>query len=59
MDLTPDQAADAVERHGCPKCGAPAGSTCRTQGGKTAVKYHTVLVPAPAAGPLAEESRAK
>jgi DNA invertase Pin-like site-specific DNA recombinase len=48
MDLTPDRAADAVERHDCPKCGAPAGSACRTQGGKTAVKYHTarfILVP--------------
>ncbi|MFJ2818478.1 recombinase family protein [Streptomyces sp. NPDC087294] len=41
MDLTPDQAANAVERHGCPKCQAPAGSPCRTLGGKTASKYHT------------------
>ncbi|MFJ6656053.1 recombinase family protein [Streptomyces sp. NPDC091377] len=41
MDLTPDQAADAVERHDCPKCEAPAGSPCRTQGGETAAKYHT------------------
>jgi hypothetical protein len=49
MELTPGQAADAAERHDCPKCGAPAGSPCRTRGGKTAVKYHTarfVLVPA-------------
>lgn len=49
MDLTPDQAAIAVERHNCPNCGAPAGSPCRTRGGKTAAKYHTsrfVLVPA-------------
>jgi hypothetical protein len=49
MDLTPDQAALAVERHDCPNCDAPAGSTCRTRGGKTAAKYHTlrfVLVPA-------------
>ena len=49
MELTPDQAADAVERHDCPKCAAPAGSACRTQGGKTAIKYHTarfILVPA-------------
>ncbi len=49
MELAPDQAADAVERHDCPKCAAPAGSPCRTQGGKTAVKYHTarfILVPA-------------
>ena len=32
-----------------PNCGAPAGSACRTRGGKTAAKYHTprfVLVPA-------------
>lgn len=49
MELTPGQAADAAERHDCPKCQAPAGSPCRTRGGKTAVKYHTarfVLVPA-------------
>ncbi|MEV0972049.1 recombinase family protein [Microtetraspora glauca] len=49
MDLTPDQAALAVERHDCPNCDAPAGSACRTRGGKTAAKYHTprfVLVPA-------------
>ncbi|MEU9920029.1 recombinase family protein [Streptomyces griseoluteus] len=49
MDLTPDQAALAVERHDCPNCDAPAGSACRTWGGKTAEKYHTprfVLVPA-------------
>ena len=25
----------------CPRCQAPAGSPCRTRGGKTAVKYHT------------------
>ena len=49
MELAPDQAAAAVERHDCPKCAAPAGSPCRTQGGKTAIKYHTarfILVPA-------------
>ncbi|MFE7511287.1 recombinase family protein [Streptomyces sp. NPDC057540] len=49
MDLTPDRAASAVERHNCPNCDAPAGSACRTRGGKTAAKYHTprfVLVPA-------------
>ncbi|MBT1189909.1 recombinase family protein [Streptomyces sp. CJ_13] len=49
MDLTPDRAASAVERHDCPNCDAPAGSACRTRGGKTAAKYHTprfVLVPA-------------
>ncbi|MGH3233232.1 MAG: recombinase family protein [Streptosporangiaceae bacterium] len=48
MDPTPDQAALAVERHDCPNCDAPAGSPCRTRGGKTAAKYHTprfVLVP--------------
>lgn len=39
MDLTP--AANAVERNDCPKCEAPAGSPCRTRGGKTATKYHT------------------
>jgi DNA invertase Pin-like site-specific DNA recombinase len=49
VDLTPEQAAIAVERHDCPKCEASAGSPCRTRGGKTAAKYHTprfVLVPA-------------
>ncbi|MGW2741859.1 recombinase family protein [Streptomyces sp. NPDC001450] len=49
MDLTPDQAAIAVERNDCPKCDAPAGSPCRTRGGKTTTKYHTarfILVPA-------------
>lgn len=49
MDLIPDQAALAVERHDCPNCDAPAGSACRTRGAKTAAKYHTprfVLVPA-------------
>ena len=49
MQLTPDQAANAVERNDCPKCEAPAGSSCRTRAGKTATKYHTarfILVPA-------------
>ncbi|MFD8634305.1 hypothetical protein [Streptomyces sp. NPDC059533] len=49
MDLTPDQAASAVERRECPKCEAPPGSPCRTLGGKTASRYHTprfILVPA-------------
>ena len=41
MELTPDQAANATERHDCPKCGAPAGTPCRTRGGKTTFKYHT------------------
>src|SRR5260370_29765219 len=48
MELTPDQAANAAERHDCPKCEVPAGSPCRTAGGKTAAKYHTArftLVP--------------
>ena len=50
MDLTPDQAALAVERHDCPNCEAPAGSACRTRGGKTAAKYHTpALRPRPRA----------
>lgn len=49
MNLTPEQAADAVERHPCPQCEVPAGSPCRTRGGKVAAKYHTarfILVPA-------------
>ncbi|MGY1439113.1 zinc finger domain-containing protein [Streptomyces reniochalinae] len=41
MDLTTDQAAIAVEGRDCPNCDAPAGSACRTRGGKTAAKYHT------------------
>ena len=49
MELTPEQAAAAVERHPCPKCDVPAGSPCRTRAGKVAAKYHTarfILVPA-------------
>lgn len=49
MELTPEQAARAVERHVCPQCAVPAGSACRTRAGKIAAKYHTarfVLVPA-------------
>jgi DNA invertase Pin-like site-specific DNA recombinase len=49
MNLTPDRAATAVEPHDCPNCGAPAGSACRTRGGKTTAKYHIArfgLVPA-------------
>ena len=49
MELTPEQAAEAAERHDCPHCQAPAGSPCRTRAGKVAAKYHTarfVLVPA-------------
>ncbi|GAB7029540.1 recombinase family protein [Streptomyces sp. NPDC021749] len=40
--------AAVVERFDCPTCSAPAGSTCRTRGGKVAPKYHTprfMLVP--------------
>jgi DNA invertase Pin-like site-specific DNA recombinase len=33
--------AAAVERFDCPTCSAPAGSSCRTRGGKVAPKYHT------------------
>jgi len=50
MELTLDRAADAAERHPCPKCEAPAGSACRTRSGKVAAKFHTarfILVPAP------------
>jgi DNA invertase Pin-like site-specific DNA recombinase len=49
MQLTPEQAAAAVEHHPCPKCEAPSGSPCRTRADKVAVKYHTarfILVPA-------------
>ncbi|SEO83799.1 recombinase family protein [Amycolatopsis saalfeldensis] len=48
MQLGPDDAAAAVERHPCPQCDVPAGSACRTRAGKTAAKYHTarfILVP--------------
>ncbi|MGW5695949.1 recombinase family protein [Streptomyces asiaticus] len=40
--------AVAVEQFDCPTCEVPAGSTCRTRGGKVAPKYHTprfMLVP--------------
>ncbi|MFF0793717.1 hypothetical protein [Streptomyces spiralis] len=33
--------AIAVEQFDCPTCEVPAGSTCRTRGGKVAPKYHT------------------
>ncbi len=49
MQLGPDDAAAAAERHPCPQCDVPAGSACRTRAGKTAAKYHTarfILVPA-------------
>lgn len=64
MDLTPDQAALAVERHDCPNCNAPPGSARRTRGGKTTAKDHTLRfvlvpvlreeleVPVPAASPV-------
>ncbi|MEU4407137.1 tyrosine-type recombinase/integrase [Streptosporangium sp. NPDC023963] len=48
MEMT-SESAGTVERHACPRCAVPAGSVCRTQGGKVASKYHTarfVLVPA-------------
>ncbi|MFI6909999.1 recombinase family protein [Nonomuraea sp. NPDC050394] len=47
MSELADRAA-AVERFDCPMCAAPAGSPCRTRGGKIAPKYHTprfTLVP--------------
>ncbi|MFD7499300.1 recombinase family protein [Streptomyces sp. NPDC059832] len=37
----PAEPAAAVEQFDCPTCEAPAGSTCRTRGGKVAPKYHT------------------
>ncbi|GGQ35919.1 recombinase family protein [Streptosporangium pseudovulgare] len=43
-----DDPAAAVEAFDCPTCQAPAGSACRTRGGKVAPKYHTprfTLVP--------------
>ncbi|WP_327092516.1 recombinase family protein [Nonomuraea sp. NBC_01738] len=49
METTSESTAGTVERHACPRCAVPAGSVCRTQGGKVASKYHTarfVLVPA-------------
>ncbi|MEU7430292.1 recombinase family protein [Streptomyces sioyaensis] len=44
----PAEPAVAVEQFDCPTCEVPAGSTCRTRGGKVAPKYHTprfMLVP--------------
>jgi DNA invertase Pin-like site-specific DNA recombinase len=49
VELTPDEAAGAVEAHDCPACEVMAPSPCRTRGGKVAAKYHTarfILVPA-------------
>ncbi|MFI1798876.1 recombinase family protein, partial [Streptomyces sp. NPDC020379] len=49
MTTTTATPADLTERHGCPKCGVPAGSPCRTSTGRVAVNYHTgrfTLVPA-------------
>ncbi|MER5423995.1 recombinase family protein [Streptosporangium canum] len=49
MELTPEEAAEAVERFDCPQCEVMAPSPCRTRGGKVAAKYHTarfILVPA-------------
>jgi DNA invertase Pin-like site-specific DNA recombinase len=49
VEMTPDEAAAAVERYDCPNCDAMAPSPCRTRGGKVASKYHTarfILVPA-------------
>lgn len=47
--MTSKEPAEAVELHPCPQCDAPAGSCCRTRGGRVASKYHTArfaLVPA-------------
>jgi DNA invertase Pin-like site-specific DNA recombinase len=41
MEMSEAAAAAAVEQHQCPMCSAPAGSPCRTRGGKVAPKYHT------------------
>ncbi|WP_330358838.1 hypothetical protein [Streptomyces chartreusis] len=44
----PAEPASAVEQFDCPTCEVPAGSTCRTRGGKVTPKYHTprfMLVP--------------
>jgi len=49
VEMTPEEAAAAVERYDCPTCEAMAPSPCRTCGGKVASKYHTarfILVPA-------------
>ncbi|MEU5994920.1 recombinase family protein [Spirillospora sp. NPDC047418] len=49
MELTPEEAAEAVERFDCPNYEVMAPSPCRTRGGKVASKYHTarfILVPA-------------
>ncbi|GAA2436876.1 recombinase family protein [Streptomyces mauvecolor] len=32
---------DDIERHPCPRCGAEAGSPCRSRGGAVAGAYHT------------------
>lgn len=43
-----EREADAIERHECPGCGAPAGSPCKTRAGVVAARYHVArfaLVP--------------
>ncbi|WP_171074471.1 transposase [Nonomuraea basaltis] len=48
-ELTPEQAAEAVEGFDCPTCGVMAPPPCHTRGRKVASKYHTarfVFVPA-------------
>lgn len=43
------QAATSAERNDCPMCEAPAGSPCRSRGGRCTTKYHTarfIRVPA-------------
>jgi len=45
VDLTPEQAAAAVERHPCPKCAAAAGSPCRTGGGSEKISTRVRVRP--------------
>jgi len=56
VDLNPRlEPAREVEQHGCPTCGAPLDSPCRTRGGSTALRYHTArFVMVPTLGGVAE-----
>lgn len=39
--MTPVRFDAGIELRDCPNCTAPAGSPCRTRGGRTAAKYLT------------------
>lgn len=44
VELTPEEAAEAIGRYDCPTCEVMAPSSCRTRGGKVALKYQSCSV---------------